>query len=82
MGLLACWTSPRTANCGTVCLAGALSRDHRVFLIHLPVGVVERSWAFHSSRRTWSTARCASRITWKGSNAISAWGIASRMAFS
>jgi hypothetical protein len=28
-----------------------------VLLTQRPVGVCERSWAFHSSRRTWSTAR-------------------------
>ena len=49
-----------------VCFSGALSSDQRVFLIQRPVGVWERSWAFHSSRRTWSVARLASRHTWNG----------------
>jgi hypothetical protein len=39
-----------------LCLSGLLSSDQRVPLLHLPVGVCERSCAFHSSRRTWSTA--------------------------
>ena len=66
-----------------VWLAGALSSDQRVFLIQLPVGVWERSWAFHSSRRTWSVARLASRHTWNGSQARSAVsGTCSRIAFS
>ena len=44
--------------------------------------VWERSWAFHSSRRTWSTARWARRTTWNGSKQISAAGRLSRIAFS
>src|SRR5215210_1044706 len=60
--------------------SGALSSDQRVPLTQRPVGVWERSWAFHSSRRTWSVARDASRQTWNGSKQICASGIASRMA--
>ena len=55
--------------------SGALSSDQRVPLTQRPVGVCERSWAFHSSRRTWSVARLARRQTWKGSKQISACGI-------
>jgi len=38
---------------------GGFEQRQRVPLIHLPSGVWERSWVFHSSRRTWSTARWA-----------------------
>ena len=40
---LACWTSPSSASCGTVCLSGLLSSDQRVPLIQRPLGVCERS---------------------------------------
>jgi hypothetical protein len=50
--LLACWTSPSFASWSSVCLAGDFSSDQRVPLIHFPAGVLDRSWAFHSSRRT------------------------------
>ena len=52
------------------------SSDQRVPLTQRPVAVCERSWAFHSSRRTWSVARLARRQTWNGSKQISACGIA------
>src|SRR4051794_36402381 len=60
--------------------SGALSSDQRVLLTQRPCGVWERSWAFHSSRRTWSTARAPSRTTWKGSKQISASGTSARIA--
>src|SRR3954452_20179951 len=63
-----------------VWFSGAFSSDQRVCLIQRPSGVWERSWAFHSSRRTWSVARLASRQTWKGSKQISACGRAWRIA--
>ena len=81
-GRLACWTSPSFASWLIVCFSGLLSSDQRVPLIHLPAGVWERSWAFHSSRRTWSTARWARRTTWKGSKHTSAAGALARIAFS
>ena len=65
-GTAPCWPGrPHRAAraCGTLSLSGAFSSDQRVPLIHLPLGVCERSWAFHSSRRTWSTARWARRTT-------------------
>ena len=58
-GVLACWTSPSVASWPMVWCSGALSSDQRVPLTQRPVGVCERSWAFHSSRRTWSVARAA-----------------------
>ena len=45
------------ASWRTVWCSGALSSDQRVPLTQRPFGVCERSWAFHSSRRTWSIAR-------------------------
>ena len=71
---MACWTSPSSASCGTLCLSGLLSSDQRAPLIQRPLGVCERSWAFQSSRRTWSTARWPRRTTWKGSKQTSACG--------
>src|SRR5918995_5567063 len=59
---------------------GAFRSDHRVPLTQRPVAVCERSWAFHSSRRTWSVARDARRQTWNGSKQIWVSGIASRIA--
>src|SRR4051794_13615698 len=60
--------------------SGALSSDQRVLLTQRPWRVCERSWRFHSSRRTWSVARAPRRTTWNGSKAISASGTAARMA--
>ena len=48
------WTSASVASWRTVWCSGALSSDQRVLLTQRPCGVWERSWAFHSSRRTWS----------------------------
>jgi hypothetical protein len=77
---LAWLTSPRLASWPRVWRSGAFKSDQRVPLTQRPVAVCERSWAFHSSQRTWSVAREARRQTWKGSKQIRACGIASRMA--
>src|SRR5206468_2463308 len=63
-------------------LLGALEQRPAGVLESLAVLVCQRSWAFQSSRRTWSTARLPRRTTWKGSKQISAWGARSRIAFS